>query len=54
MSGPAFEARWGGDCAECGEPFEAGEMARYNDDDQVVGEDCCGHAYEWTPEDRWR
>ena len=47
MSSRAFEARWASKCAECGESIEIGEEARYNDNDEVVREDCCGHAYEW-------
>lgn len=48
MSSRAFEARWPGKCAECGDGIDVGDEARFNDDEEIVGEDCCGHAYEWV------
>lgn len=41
--GPIFEARWPGECSECGAEFEAYDDIRYDDDDEIIGVDCgCG------------
>lgn len=45
MAGPAFFARYDGECDECGASFEAGDSIRYDDDQQLLREDCCGHVY---------
>lgn len=34
-----FEAKYGGRCADCGEPIHIGDQIRY-DDDRVVHDDC--------------
>lgn len=46
MASRVFIAAYHGRCADCSEDIEPGDEARYNDDDEVVGEDCCGWAYE--------
>lgn len=40
--GPIFEARWDGECEDCGTPFEAGEDVQYDDLGQLVVVECCG------------
>jgi hypothetical protein len=42
MSSRPFTANWDGDCAECGASFDAGDEIRYNDDGDLIGEECCG------------
>lgn len=53
-SGP-FMARFGGECAECGDAFEQGDEIRYNDDDEIIGEGCCGAPYAeaWAMGGTW-
>lgn len=54
MSSRPFEARCGGRCAECSERIEPGDDVRWNDSDEIVGEDCCGYQYADDDEvDEW-
>lgn len=39
-SGPWFESQYPGKCVECGEPFVAGTMVRYNADGLLVTSEC--------------
>lgn len=36
----AFAAKYRGKCADCGEWFPEGTMIHYNDDDEIVHDDC--------------
>lgn len=40
MASKPFPAKYMGDCCECGIWWEEGEMIRYNDNDELVHEDC--------------
>lgn len=40
MAGPKFEAMYQGDCAECGLWWNPGDFIRYDDDDELVHEEC--------------
>ena len=40
MASKPFPARYQGDCCECGVWWEEGEMIRYNDNDELIHEDC--------------
>ena len=41
-----FAAQFDGRCGPCGSPFKMGDDVFYNDDDALVGSDCCGNADE--------
>ena len=45
MASKPFEARYPGRCEACGDSFDEGDAIRYDDDDDLVGEDCCGFFY---------
>lgn len=36
----AFAAKYRGQCNDCGEWFSEGTMVHYNDEDQLVHQDC--------------
>lgn len=38
----SFEARYPGECSECGEPFDEGDDIEYNWADEIVKSECCG------------
>jgi hypothetical protein len=46
MASRPFDAKYPGRCNECDERFAEGDEIRFNDDDEIVGEDCCGYAYD--------
>jgi hypothetical protein len=41
-----FEAKFAGRCGPCGQPFAEGDQVFYNDDDTLVGAECCGNPDE--------
>jgi hypothetical protein len=55
--GPVFNASYPGECSECGEEFEVGDLIRYSDDEEIIGQDCCGEEQSarissWAPQQR--
>jgi hypothetical protein len=40
MASRPFEAKYPGDCCECGIWWEEGELIRYNDNEELVHKDC--------------
>lgn len=46
MAGPVFRASYPGECADCFADFDEGDEVRFNDDGQLVAQDCCGHEYD--------
>lgn len=41
-----FAAQFDGRCGPCGQPFKVGDDVFYDDDDVLVGADCCGNPDE--------
>lgn len=39
-------AQYDGRCGPCGQPFKVGDAVFYDDDDALVGVECCGNPDE--------
>lgn len=54
--GPVFNASYPGECSECGMDFEEGDPIRYDDDDEIICEDCGEEQAQqynnWVPQPR--
>jgi hypothetical protein len=51
MASKVFPARWDGECSECMGDVPRGDSARFNDDGDFIGQDCCGWEYDEEDED---
>lgn len=48
MASGVFYSKWGQQCKGCGDFIKKGDLIRFNDDDQIIGEYCCGQdQYEY-------
>jgi hypothetical protein len=50
----SFEARFPGECAGCGDPFDEGDQIEYDSANEIVASECCGisdDVLDFDPED---
>lgn len=43
MPSKVFRAAYPGECAGCFGDFDEGDEIRFDDDGEIVAQDCCGH-----------